>query len=76
MIGMVDLSGKKGSKINGIVEEYIAKGNISAGSFVKLINNTVQTATQADKIYGVAQNKALDEQTVKVVRPIYLEEEN
>lgn len=36
----------------------------------------VQTATQADKIYGVAQNKALDEQTVKVVRPIYLEEEN
>ena len=37
MIGMVDLSGK-GSKINGIVEEYVASGNINAGGFVKLIN--------------------------------------
>lgn len=54
----------------------MAKGNVSAGSFVKLANNTVQTATQADKIYGVAQSKALDGQTAKVVRPNYLEEEN
>lgn len=38
MTGMVDLSGKKGSKINGIVEEYVAKGNISAGGFVKYLN--------------------------------------
>lgn len=37
MIGMVDLS-KKGSKIHGIIEEYMAKGNITAGGFVKLIN--------------------------------------
>lgn len=37
MIGMVDLSGK-GSKIHGIVEEYVAKGDISTGGFVKLIN--------------------------------------
>lgn len=51
MIGMVDLSGKKGTGIHGIVEEYMAKGNISAGGFVKIIDNTVQTATQSDKIY-------------------------
>lgn len=38
MIGMVDLSGKKGSKINGIIEEYVAKGNVSAGGFVKNTN--------------------------------------
>lgn len=36
MIGMVDLS-SKGSKIHGIVEEYVAKGNISTGGFVKYL---------------------------------------
>lgn len=36
MIGIVDLSSSSGgSKINGIVEEYVANGNISAGGFVK-----------------------------------------
>lgn len=75
MIGMIDLS-KKGMGINGTAETYTAGGTITAGSFVKLVNNTVQTATQADKIFGIAQNKAVDEQLVKVVRPNYLEEEN
>lgn len=40
MIGMVDLS-KKGSKIHGIVEKYVAKGNISAGGFVKYFENDI-----------------------------------
>lgn len=51
MIGMVDLSGKKGTGIHGIVEEYVAKGNIGIGGFVKFVDNVVQTATQSDKIY-------------------------
>lgn len=38
MLGMVDLSNKKGSAIHGIIEEYMAKGNISVGGFVKYLN--------------------------------------
>lgn len=68
MIGMVDLSGK-GSKIKGTTQTYIASANVTAGSFVKLVNNKVQTATQSDKILGVAQNKATNGQTVKVIKP-------
>lgn len=39
MIGIIDLSSSSGgSKINGIVEEYMAGGNITTGGFVKLVN--------------------------------------
>lgn len=39
------------------------------------INDFIQTATRQDTIFGVAQTKALDGQTVKVVRPNYNESE-
>ncbi len=40
------------------------------------LNKYVQTATQSDKIFGIATTKAIDGQLVKVVTPNYIEEEN
>ncbi len=42
---------------------------------IEYLPRTVQTATQADKIYGIATTKTTDGQPVKVVRPNYNESE-
>ncbi len=70
MIGMVDLS-KKGSKIHGIVEEYVAKGNISAGGFIKclgeLIKDNELVTTDSTNITNIISVAKLDDNTVFIV---------
>ena len=70
MIGMVDLSGK-GSKIHGIVEEYVAKGNISTGGFVKylreLIKDNELISTDSVNITNIISAVKLDDNTVFIV---------
>lgn len=70
MIGMVDLSGK-GSKINGIVEEYVAKGNISVGGFVKylgeLIKDNELISTDNESITDIVSAVKLDNNTVFII---------
>lgn len=72
MIGIVDLSGKKGTGIHGIIEEYVAKGNISTGGFVKYIGELIKdkeliSTNDNESIAEIISVAQLDENTVFIV---------
>lgn len=54
---------------------FIAYGYSNLYGTIINLTDLVQTATKQDTIFGIAQTKALDGQTVKAVRPIYNESE-